>query len=75
MRAREREEKGTTNSAPVSDCMVYPNPKVLIFKKQRQKLGTFLDNKVFKKSKFSKTYLIKVGFLVQYSPKIFFWKD
>ena len=31
-----------------------------------QKLGTFLENKVFKRTKFSKK-IIKVGLIVQYS--------
>ena len=29
------------------------------YEQSRQKLGTFLENKVFKKSKFSKTFFIK----------------
>ena len=33
----------------------------------RQKLGTILENKVSKKSKFKKKFLIKVGRLVKYS--------
>ena len=49
-------------------CQTYQN-----YEQSRQKLGTFLENKVLQKSKFSKKLLIKVGLLVQYSSQIFFF--
>ena len=44
------------------------------YEQSRQKLGSFLEDKIFQKSKFSKTFILKVSLLVQYSSKNFFFE-
>ena len=48
-------------------CQTYQN-----YEQSRQKLSTFLGNKVPKNSKIHNIFLIKVGLLVKYSSKNFF---
>ena len=56
---------------PVEISVTVTSTKII---KSRQKLGTFLENKVFHKLKISKMCLIKIGLLAQYSSKNFFWE-
>jgi hypothetical protein len=46
----------------VIECQTYQN-----YEQSRQKLGTFLENKVLQKPNFQKPFLRKVALLVQYS--------